>query len=273
MENYSKPQSAGRRKSIKGWYWLIVLPVWTYVAFLLAQLAVVAGQMLMMALGVSLDAVNQTLYVTTLSALIYILAVVIVTGLPYLFWRRKTTRRELGAHAWPAWMDILLTVPTYVVYMIVTALLLSVVVKLLPGIDLEQSQQLPFSQTMLASQWHYLLAFLTLVVFAPVAEEILFRGYLYGKLRRSAPVWLAIIITSVTFGAAHLWGGAGQPLQWAVFFDTMALSVVLCVLREQTGAIWASVLVHALKNGIAFYLLFVNPQLIEQIQAAILPLL
>ena len=36
-----------------------------------------------------------------------------------------------------------------------------------------------------------------------------------------------------------------------------ALSIVLCGLREITGTIHAGILLHMLKNGIAFYLLFV----------------
>jgi membrane protease YdiL (CAAX protease family) len=48
---------------------------------------------------------------------------------------------------------------------------------------------------------------------------------------------------------------------------------VMCVMREHTGAIWITILMHMAKNGLAFYLLFVNPQIVEQIKAAILPLL
>jgi membrane protease YdiL (CAAX protease family) len=47
----------------------------------------------------------------------------------------------------------------------------------------------------------------------------------------------------------------------------------MCVMREHTGAIWITILMHMAKNGLAFYLLFVNPQIVEQIKAAILPLL
>jgi membrane protease YdiL (CAAX protease family) len=62
-------------------------------------------------------------------------------------------------------------------------------------------------------------------------------------------------------------------LQWAVALDTMVLSLMLCTLREYTGAIWAGVLVHAIKNGLAFYLLFINPNVIDQLQAGMLLLL
>jgi membrane protease YdiL (CAAX protease family) len=101
----------------------------------------------------------------------------------------------------------------------------------------------------------------------------LFRGYLYGKLRKITPIWVAIVMTSLTFGVAHLWTGGDGPLQWAVMIDTFVLSLVMCVMREHTGAIWITILMHMAKNGLAFYLLFVNPQIVEQIKAAILPLL
>jgi len=90
-------------------------------------------------------------------------------------------------------------------------------------------------------------------VIAPFAEEVLFRGYLYGKIKHYAPVWLAIILSSVLFGVAH---GA-----WNVGVDTFALGIILCLLREITGSLWASIFVHMAKNGLAYYLLFINPVL------------
>jgi membrane protease YdiL (CAAX protease family) len=98
------------------------------------------------------------------------------------------------------------------------------------------------------------LAFVTLVVVAPIAEEIIFRGYMYGKLKKFVPIWVAILATSLLFGAVH---GA-----WNLAIDTFALSIVLCSLREFTGNIWASILLHMVKNGIAFYILFIYPTLL-----------
>lgn len=253
--------------------WLLILPVWTYAAFWLAQFVVVGIQELLIALGAPLASINQVLYTTIVSVIIYIIAVLIVVFVPWFIFRRRTSRVELGAPDLPAWLDLALTVPAYIVYMICTAIVMMLAVSLIPGIDLNQAQELPFSQTMLTERWQYALVFFTLVILAPLAEELLFRGYLYGKLRKTAPIWVAIIVTSLAFGAAHLWGGPGSPLQWAVAIDTMVLGVILALLREYTGAVWASVLVHALKNGIAFYLLFMNPQLIDQLRAAILPFL
>ena len=72
---------------------------------------------------------------------------------------------------------------------------------------------------------------------------------------------------------AQVTAGAVTGPQWAVMIDTFVLSLVMCVMREHTGAIWITILMHMAKNGLAFYLLFVNPQIVVQIKAAILPLL
>ena len=102
-----------------------------------------------------------------------------------------------------------------------------------------------------------MLAFLTLVVVAPIAEELIFRGYLYGKMREkfsqvTSEIWSVIIsalLVSVVFGIIHM--------QWNVGVNVFAMSLVACALREYTGTIYAGILLHMIKNGLAFYFLFV----------------
>ena len=120
---------------------------------------------------------------------------------------------------------------------------------LIPGADYNQAQNTGFTGA--ASQGEILLAFVSLIIVAPVAEELIFRGYLLGKLRKYAPTWVAVLLTAGLFAVAH-----GQ---FNVGLDTFALGVVLCLLRIYSGSLWASILLHMLKNGIAFYFLFVNP--------------
>ena len=88
-------------------------------------------------------------------------------------------------------------------------------------------------------------------------EEVIFRGWLYGKLRQKLSgktseitgIIISILLVSLLFGIVHM--------QWNVGVNVFALSVVLCVLREITGTIYSGILVHMLKNGIAFYFLYV----------------
>ena len=163
-------------------------------------------------------------------------------------YRRTTSRKVMGLQALPTWKDLGLAPLGFVLYLIVSSALVYMISQLVPWLDLTQAQEVGFTD--LSQRFEYFLAFLSLVLIAPVAEEALFRGYLYGKLRNTVPIWVAILIVSTVFAVIH-----GQ---WNVGIDVFILSVVACVLREVTGGIWAGILLHMLKNGLAFYLLFIN---------------
>ena len=101
------------------------------------------------------------------------------------------------------------------------------------------------------------LAGIGLIVLPPIAEEIVFRGFFYGMLREGRlSVFWSVLITSLTFGSLHLFTGQ-SGLLWVALIDTFTLSVVLCLLREKTGSIWAGIFVHALKNAFVFVNLFI----------------
>jgi len=239
-------------KFIEKKMWLaLVLPVWVYASFLLSQiiLTVIIGAL--DAVGVDFRGVNQAIITTVGGGIIYVLTVVLTIWLPWLIKKSKTTREELGLTRLPEWLDLLLAPAGFFVYLILSGVL-ALLATLLPFVNPEQIQDTGFSQ--ISQQYEFALAFIMLIIIAPVAEEILFRGYLLGKLRQHVPVWLAIIITSVLFGIVH---GA-----WNVGIDVFALSIVLCLLRILTKSLWPSILLHMLKNSVAFYLLFINPTLL-----------
>lgn len=234
------------------WSRLFLLPLWVMVGFGISNI-VLSGVILgLKAIGVPFQGVNFALLNTILAACIYGLSLLIVIGVPWLARKHSTNREELGLQRLPNWADIGLAPLGFALYFLLTAGILYVVTLVFPAFDSNQMQETGFGN--LYQRYEYILAFITLVVAAPVAEEILFRGYLYGKLRKSAPIWLASLITSLLFGAVH-----GQ---WNVAVDVFALSLVLCALREVTGSIWAGVLLHMMKNGVAFYLLFINPSVL-----------
>lgn len=246
-----------------------LLPLWVYGMFWVAQLVVALVIYVLGLLRVPLDSIHHTALTTILSAVIYIVAFGLVVWLPWAVRRSRTTLRQLGVANWPEVLDVLLAPATFVVYVIVSAMLLAVLTSVLP-IDVAQRQALPFDPSQFMLPWERMLAFFTLVLVAPIAEELLFRGYLYGKLRARTRAVVAIILTGLAFGLAHAWGGLGAPLQWAVVIDTFVLGLFLSGLREYTGAIWAGLLVHIVKNGIAFYFLFINPYSLDQLKAGLL---
>ena len=79
-------------------------------------------------------------------------------------------------------------------------------------------------------------------VFAPVLEEVLFRGLLYGAWERRWGWVPATVLTSTLFGLYH-------PVFWAAFTSSI---VFVCVFRR-TGSLWASIIVHAFFNLMLWY--------------------
>lgn len=228
------------------------LTAWVFLAFILAQEIIILIVSLIKATGL-LESVNATTLNTVAGAIIYALAIALVIGVPWLVRKHKTTKEELGLQRAPTWRDIALVPAGIVAYVILTAIVTSVAMVLFTFVDFTQAQDTGFNRVM--SSPELILAFISLVIVAPVAEEILFRGYLFGKLRKYMPVWGAIVVSSLLFAAVH-----GQ---WNVGFDVFALAIVLCLLRIVSGSLWPSILLHMVKNGVAFYFLFINPSLLS----------
>lgn len=85
------------------------------------------------------------------------------------------------------------------------------------------------------------------VIFAPLTEELLFRGWIYTSLRFHWGLWPAILTTSALFALAHYEKTHVYAL--AVFPIGLALGAI----RERTGSIKACILFHALNNFTAFF--------------------
>jgi membrane protease YdiL (CAAX protease family) len=241
----------------RNWRLAVALPLWVVIGFGVAQLLLVGVVFVAQQFGLSLVSVDGPLLQFSLAAIVYILTLLLVIGLPWWLRKHATTKQDIGLARLPTWMDIGLAPAGFIVYFLTAAVLVFVATKIIPGFDSTQVQETGFVQGQLSHYYEYLLAFVTLIVIAPLAEEVLFRGYLYGKLRKVVPVWVAMLITSVLFGAIH-----GQ---WNVAVDVFGLSMVACILREVSGSIWAGLLLHMLKNSVAFYVLFINPTFLHTI--------
>lgn len=175
-----------------------------------------------------------------------------------LWWflkHRHKSFRDLGWNRWPKWSDLGKALLAFVVYFVVLTVVLSIVTYLIPGLNVDQKQQLGFS--MAHTSWQLILTYLSLAILPPLVEETVFRGFLYGSLRKSLTVFEATIATSFLFAIAHLELGSGAPPLWVAAIDVFILSMALIVLRVKTGSLWASAMLHCLKNTLAFLALFV----------------
>lgn len=173
----------------------------------------------------------------------------------WLFLRsRKSGFSALGLARWPIPRDLVWTGLGFALYF--GALLVVMGIAGSFGVDTQQQQDVGFETVKTGSEAIW-LAFISLVVVPPIVEELVVRGFLFGGLRTKLSFVWAAIMTSVLFGSLHLLGGMdGEGLLWNAAIDTFVLSMVLCYVRERTGALWACIAIHAIKNGIAFLIIF-----------------
>ncbi|HEU0072890.1 MAG TPA: CPBP family intramembrane glutamic endopeptidase [Dehalococcoidia bacterium] len=120
------------------------------------------------------------------------------------------------------------------------------------GLDqLEPAQQLPDD-----FYDHDVVVVLTgfaIVFMAPVAEEIFFRGFIFGGLRRYLNLPIAGLISGSLFAIAH--GDPGLILPFA------GVGLVLAAIYEYTRSLYASIGVHFVFNSMSFLLLLLFPDL------------
>ena len=103
--------------------------------------------------------------------------------------------------------------------------------------------------TLLAGWWWLLPG---LFAQAGIAEEVLFRGYLFGRLRRGRSFWRAVWLSILPFAAVHLvlFATMAWPIALAALLLSIVLSIPLSHLFELGGGtIWAPALLHCVVQG------------------------
>jgi membrane protease YdiL (CAAX protease family) len=187
----------------------------------------------------------------------YILLVGVISLVAlWLFMRmRSISWKEIGLGRGVKQRDIGPAFVVFVIYFLTLIAVTMIVEALVPSLNVDQKQQLGFEKA--AAEGRLALVFVSLVIMPAIVEEIMVRGFLYSGLRKKLTKIAAAIVASVIFGIAHLQIGLGAEPLWIAAIDTTILSLFLIYLREKTGALWAGMMVHGLKNGLAFIALFV----------------
>ncbi|MCA1826418.1 MAG: CPBP family intramembrane metalloprotease [Myxococcales bacterium] len=84
---------------------------------------------------------------------------------------------------------------------------------------------------------------ITVILAAPLGEELFFRGFALPALRRSWGIAAAVLVSGALFSLLHL-----DPVG---FLGLMEIGILLAALRWWTGSLWAAIIGHAVNNGIA----------------------
>lgn len=85
------------------------------------------------------------------------------------------------------------------------------------------------------------------VVVAPLVEETIFRGFIYGVLKRFTDIPFAAMGSALLFAIVHLHVGSALPL--------FVLALSFCWAYERTGCLLVPVFMHAFFNGGSLVLL------------------
>lgn len=167
----------------------------------------------------------------------------------------KIDKKEIGLRK-PILSDLFYAFVGLLAYFIIYFIAIILASSLIKGLNLNQKQNVGFNSVY--GVWEYLATFVSLVILPPIAEEIFFRGFIYSSFRNKIPKIWAAILTSLIFASLHLPEGVGGLL-WVGALDTFVLSMVLIYIREKTKGLYAGMLIHALKNGLAYYVLYIAP--------------
>lgn len=100
---------------------------------------------------------------------------------------------------------------------------------------------------------HQLMTIFTALIYAPIVEEIVFRGVLFRNLRAKLSFGYAALISAFAFGLMHVFSalisGNISDIWYLLVYG--GLGFIFCYLYEKEKTIYAPMLLHLLNNGIA----------------------
>ena len=97
-------------------------------------------------------------------------------------------------------------------------------------------------------------AFRAAVIFmGPIVEEVLFRGALFGGVRRKSRVW-AYVLSVLMFALCHVWQYAIVAADWTVLIyvlQYLPAAFALAWVYERSNSIWVPIGMHMLINAMS----------------------
>ena len=232
---------------------LATLFVGAFAFFSSQYLGVLLILIVLLAAGKEQDYVINLLSNNSFAQLITVAIVATITVFTiykFLKWRKQNPKEVLLLNKKPTpgmLLDVVITYGQYFLVLYVVTIFLG----LFTGVNIEQSQDLGITTP--ESLGSKLIIFAMLVIIPPIYEELLFRGFLFNTLKKYGGQILAVILTSLLFGAAHL---EYDNLNWIAAIDTLIFSGFLIYISQKYQSLYSAMMLHAIKNAVAFYVLF-----------------
>ena len=96
---------------------------------------------------------------------------------------------------------------------------------------------------------------LIVVFLAPVIEEAVFRGYIFGNLRETSRA-AAYLVSSLLFAFLHVWQYVAVSWDFSyllLMVQYMIPGLVMAWVFERSGSLWGSILLHCIVNGLSVW--------------------
>ena len=188
-----------------------------------------------------------------------LIATKIIITVPYLVGRHRSDTparrraqkmRLLGIVRLPEKKDIWPVIGAVVVYHLAAVAILGIANFLINPSILNRSRYTGFHVAS-TNGVEIVSLIIVLAIVTPILVEIIFRGFLYGKLEslvsRTANTVIVTLVYMVTFGA------------FVDVLNALVVSLIACYLRRKTKSLWAGIGMHMVVNLVAVVTVYVLP--------------
>jgi membrane protease YdiL (CAAX protease family) len=180
------------------------------------------------------------LFGRTLSADLLLVALVVLGVVPLVLSSFGKTRRLVWRPVSVSWKVVLLSCAGAYAAFVLSAIGYHLLTEAVTGGDLPaQPTMALIGKTKDSSTW---VAYTSIALAFPMAEEILFRGYFFDALRRRFSALFAIVTTAFCFSLYHFQGFYILPL--------FCFGLMLGWVKSRTDSIFPCVALHALSNAL-----------------------
>jgi membrane protease YdiL (CAAX protease family) len=174
-------------------------------------------------------------------------ALAMAADLPLFWWVARYVSRmggstveafglRVGWRAWPRLVGVSLA-------LIAAALLGDVLIQLAANAaDIDSHWTEGFWEDLLwAPRGEALVQIFDATIWAPIVEELTFRGLLYGALRSALGMWPAALVSAVVFMIPHGYAISGSA-------SVLVSGLLWAVAYERTRSLWPGLLAHSANN-------------------------
>jgi membrane protease YdiL (CAAX protease family) len=135
-----------------------------------------------------------------------------------------------------------------VLFYVVTGVAVALLEQFVPSLkaNSQLTQQLNISS--IHGPLEIVSAVVGLAILDPITEELVFRGFIFTSLKQRMPVVVAALTCSVIFAVPHILENS-TSLLYVLGISIFCLSLILCMVRQKTGNIYAGMVIHSVVNA------------------------